>query len=109
MNIRLANLIVPQGATVSNALSYVEQKNMEALSILSPAALDGGTVFTLEISASDNPGSGDWVTLQSDGSDVALSAGKSLTLVKCPFMSLRVKASVAVANDRTFQVVGADK
>ena len=120
--VSLPDLVIPNGAAVSNVLhakgatvgapagggsgagntdgfGFRDADNIE---ILAPAALPETVVVQVD---SAEPGSTDnFDTLQQAGVDTTLLAGKAVMIVSPSFKQLQLKAGVNVAGTRTFKV-----
>lgn len=102
-------LSVPNAGTDTPALSSMMSKgaarstfgNSRNISITAPAALTGACT----VQVSPKYGSGQWATLQVNGADVAVAAGKSVNVPSGAWEDLRIHSAGAEAAQRDFQVV----
>jgi len=103
-------LTIANGGTTSPALSSVWSKGQARsaigvaadLIIYAPAALTG--VVTIEISPSYGGALG-WSTLQANGADVTVPAGKAISVPIGAFGDIRLKSAGAEGAARDFQLV----
>ena len=99
--VALPAMTIPSSTSTSNAVRNLDDS--VAVSILSPAAL---TSTTITIQVEPTSTGTDWVTLQSGGSDVTISAvSKAIVVNPFPFRQLRVIGNASEAADRTFTVL----
>lgn len=101
--VRLPNLVIPNGQSVSNALNRNNLRYLLAVTVFPPTVLDAGT-YTIEVTADGT----NWVTLQEGGADATLTAGKARTVDEPSYLGFRIKSSVNATADRTFMLVGYD-
>lgn len=100
---------IPNGGTDSPALSSMMSKgaarstagNCSDIEIYGPAALTG--VVTVQIAA--KYGSGLWKTLQQNGADVAVPAGKVIQVPIGAFEDMRLHSAGAEGAQRDIDVV----
>lgn len=101
------SLVIANGGTDSPALSVAWSKGMirstlgnaADVVINAPAALTG----TCTLQVSDRIG-GTWVTVQQDGTDVALHAGKATQITMAAYGDMRIHSDAAEGATRTFIV-----
>jgi hypothetical protein len=101
-------LSIPNAGTDSPALSTLLSKgnlrstlgNSEEITIFAPAALTG--VCTAQVRS--QYGVGPWVTLQQNGADVAIGAGKAANIYGAAIEDLRIHSAGAEAAQRDFVV-----
>lgn len=100
---RTKTLTIAQSGTTTDVLDLGSDGTWSGMQIgiLSPAALTG--TVTVEVCDTE---AGTFRTLQSDGSDIALTATKAAVLDPVPFRYLRIKSSGAEASARNFVLVG---
>lgn len=90
--VRLPDLIMT-GATDSNVIDADEFGKYNAITIFGPAALVG--TATLQVGKDDTTGA-TFVTLQSPaGTDVAIAAGKAITIAPPCFPQMRVHSTAS--------------
>ena len=102
-------LSVPNAGTDTPALSSMMSKgaarstfgNSRSISVTAPAALTGACT----VQVSPKYGSGVWATVQQNGADVAVGAGKSVIIPSGAWEDLRIHSAGAEAAQRDFQVV----
>ena len=101
---RVATLSIPSSGTESDVLDMGSQGTVAAykLGIASPAGLLTGTI-TLEVCDTE---AGAYVTLQSDGADINLTAAKAAVLAPVPFRYIKIASSAAEGAQRDFIVKG---
>lgn len=101
-------LSIPNAGTDSPALSTIMSAGQRkiglgsgvSIGIACPAALTG----TVTIQVVPTEGSSSWVTLQSNGSDIALTASKLVVVDAGAFRDLRIHSSGAEAAQRDFDL-----
>lgn len=89
---RLADLVFTQDKT--NWLTDVG--DADSLTFYPPASF-GGTI-TIEVAPVEDPKEADFVTLQSGGSDINLTATNGLLLTDLSFVTLRLKSTASETN-----------
>lgn len=102
-------LSIPNAGTDTPAVSTLMSKgaarstfgNSRNISVTSPAALTGACT----IQVSPKYASGIWATLQVNGADVAIAAGKSVSVPTGAYEDIRIHSAGAEAAQRDFQVV----
>lgn len=102
-------LSIPNAGSDTPALSSLISKgnarstlgNSESITVFPPAALTGAV--TVQISP--KYGSGQWFTLQQNGADVAVAAGKAVVINEVAFEDLRLHSAGVEAAARDFDVV----
>lgn len=95
---RLQNLVIPNGNTTSNELDSSNDDYRFARGfVLSGDSTYDGTI-TVEISLDDGA---TFQTLQSNGSDVNVVAGKALVITQAGWSKMRLVSSTAETADRT--------
>jgi len=97
--IRLPNLVIPNGSSVSNSL---EAWDADSVGVAAPAAVDALT-YSFEVSCDNGT---TWKTLaDSAGNILPPAAGKARLYPELPrFTHFRIKASGNVGSDHTYQV-----
>ena len=101
-NASLQDVVIASGATTSRAVfSDYEYSDARYITIQSPATLDALT-FTIEVSQDATT----WATLATLSADLAVpAAGKAIQYIEMLSSKyFRIKASGAVAANRTFKV-----
>lgn len=112
-DVPLADLVVPNGQTVSNALLAYEAptapnmstggggfRDADAITIEAPAVL--AEVATVQVAEKEVGGTFD--NLQRNGADVTIAAGKAITIGDISFKAIQISLGVAAAATRTFKV-----
>lgn len=94
----LTDLVIASSGTDSNVLGVAELNDAEKLIIYPPAALTG--TVTVEVSQDNLT----FTTLEKDGSDIAITAGKAIELENPAFRYMKVVSDMAEAAERTFQI-----
>ena len=104
------SLTIANGGTTSNVLKSREvYQDADTITLYAPAALDAVT-FTIEGTDDPDAVSPVWTTLYDGASDVVPPPAGKHSVYPCPtFQGFRIKASVAVAADRTWRVTKAFK
>ena len=100
------DITIPNAGTVSNVIKAHDAFfDSLAMTLFGPSALDA---LTVSIEVSDDPDADVpvWCGLTSDGTTPVIPPGASLavTIHRPTFAGLRIKASAAVAADRTWKV-----
>lgn len=102
MRTPLAPLVIQNGESESEELSFQELRHVRSIGIVGPSTLP--ETVTVQASAVRDPGSGDWGDLMVDGSAVEVGADEAVVISSFPFTALRLQAGENVAGDREFGV-----
>lgn len=94
-------MVIVNASSYSNAISVFDDAT--ALTIFSPASLTGTVTIETEPSSTGT----NFVTLQSGGTDVTLSAGKATVLNKVGWRQMRLASNASEAAARPFPVTKA--
>lgn len=102
----MATLTIAIGDTESNVLD--DPKSLfDNMLFFAPAAIGGVTTVEVSPKRAANTLAADWKTLQSGGSDVALTAGKATPVTLSNAAALRVVTDTTVAGaDEVYEVIG---
>ena len=95
--VKLADLVIPNGTDVSNAISLLKTR-FRGLAIFSPSAL------TNTITAEVSPDGTNFMTLRSGGSDVAIAVDECVVIDFVAYQEIQLKSSGNEGAERTFQV-----
>lgn len=94
------------GAALSSVLSVGQIKlffgTSDNIIIYAPAVLTG--VVTLQYSPVDSPAAGDWKTVQVNGADVTIAAGKAVSIHGVSARDLRLVSAGVEAAQRDFVI-----
>lgn len=92
----------------SNHIDADEFGKFEAITIGTRESTLTGTITVAVLLDPDLDETADasWVTLQSGGVDIEISAGKAVTITPPACLALRLESSGSEGADRTFEVVG---
>lgn len=104
------NLSIPNAGTDTPALGTVLSAGQlklffgtsDNIIIYVPAVLTGAC--TLQYSPVENPAAGDWKTVQINGADVVLAAGKAVSFHGVAAKDLRIHSAGAEAAQRDFVI-----
>jgi hypothetical protein len=105
--IKLPDLVIANGAQNSNVLGRQSLAEMDAITLFAPAVL--AEVVNPQVSPKDGSVDADFVNLQVAGADVVIAAGKAVELTDVAWKEFRLRATGAVAAQRTFGAVGAER
>lgn len=98
--IAIPDLVIPLSDTLSNVLRPDDLKRVTTLLIISPSALTGTVSFQI---SDDNSV---WATLlDSEGSDITLSAGKAQQITINERSYVRLSSSASEGAKRTFKIL----
>jgi hypothetical protein len=105
--VKLPDQTIVNAGQNSNVLGRSVLERMDSLTFLAPAVL--AETVNIQVANKDGAVDSDFKTLQSGGADIAIAAGKAVTVTDLAAKEIRLRATVAVAADRTFGVVGAER
>ncbi len=105
MGVFLGNMVIANGGTVSSTVGGRLLRTVRSIAIHGPSALTG----TATLQAADDVAESAFIPVQSGGSDVTITAVKTLTLTETPFGTLRIVSGSAEGAERTFPVWGEEK
>lgn len=100
--VSLTDLVVSNGQTLSNALiASRDFRDADSLTLFAPGTLP--ETATVQVGY-DEDTAGTWYPLFRSGADVALPAGKAITIELPSFRRLRISLSGAAGADRTIRI-----
>ncbi len=99
---RIRDMVIANGQSNSNALTGIASAT--GFIIAAPAALTAAC--TVQVSLDDGV---TWNTLQSNGSDVVVGAGKTIVITHGGWDQMRIHSAGAEGAQRNFQVNAVDK
>lgn len=102
----LGPLTIHAATQESNVMEFNSLRFLSGLTLTAPEVLTG--TVTVQVQATRS-GVDPWVTLQSSGVDVEVTAGKSVTISPISAARLRLVSSVAEGADRLFYTAGDEK
>ena len=102
-------LVIPNAATVSQAIGGNLFDFLRSLSIHAPASLAGVTKIEVADTEPDVAVAGDFRDLQSAGADITIPADSTIVLENISYRSLRLSTTVAPgAGGETYDVTAKD-
>ena len=104
MNIRLPDIVILDGATDSDGYDIPDA--ISAIAIWGPSLLAGAV--TVQVSPRSTTDTPVWATLQSAGSDVAITVSDVTLITVTCFVALCLHESAAPGADETFLVAGSE-
>lgn len=110
MRVLFPNLVIPQAATKSNAIDGALLAWQESITVYAPLSLAGVTSMQVSPKSVSDSVDADYRTSQSGGSDIAIAAGKAVTISELSFGAFRLSTTVAPgAGGETYGLVGEEK
>lgn len=97
--VTLTDLTIANGGTTSNALTANDLKFVRSVAIQGPSALTGTATVQVSLDGTN------FHALQSGGSDVVVTAVKTLVVADVPMKGLRIVSGSAEGAERVFEVV----
>jgi len=105
MGVFLGNLTIANGGSNSTAISGRILRTVGALELHMPSAFTG----TVTLASADDIDNTAFTTMQSGGSDIGLTAAKTLTLTETPMHGFRAESDGAEGAERVIGVFGEEK
>lgn len=105
MGVFLGNMVIASGAQNSSSIGGRILRTVRSLELHMPSAFTG----TVKLASADDVAESSFTTMQSGGSDITLTAAKTLTLTEVPMHAIRAESDGAEGAARTIGVFGEEK